>query len=482
MHPFRFSRLTLALGSVSIFASATPALAGTELVLDGHFRVRGRIYDNLQLQRAEDATADTENVSTFLYLQQRLRLEPELRVNQYLSVFSQLDVLPDLVWGSHPALTQGLTNYYDPVGLSQTFEIPTGANALALKRAWAELYTPYGRFKLGRTGMQVGAGVFFNDGNGADADYGDTADRIQFLTKIGPVFLLAGYDAVAEGALNTGYDASAFAAAVAYRSELVSTSLYAYLQNDRSWVDEGQTSASEDTQSTLTVLTLDAWAKAAVGPIDLELEAIYRYGSGRAVLPALDSSADPATVEGAVVNQFGGMARALYGTGPWNLGLELGLASGDPDEVGGASTSSTSSTQLTRFSFDRDYHVGMLLFRVPLPGCSTLQTEGAQVVCSDDALMDNAVSNAFYLLPTAEFKVLDNLSAKVSALAAWTLESGSLYNSASDYGYELNLGLQSLLYDRLTVQARGAMLIPGAVFGDSRELAFGGELSAFIKF
>lgn len=468
---------------VALVGTVMPAQAATELFLDGYFRVRGRLYDNLQLQRPDTTTSEdstTEVTSgTYTYLEQRLRIEPELRVNQYVSVFAQIDVLPDLIWGTNPTRLAGLDGYYDPIGQSQGFDIGDASTLLVPRRAWAELYTPFGRLKLGRTGMQVGAGVFFNDGNGMDSDYGDTADRIQLLTKVGPVFLLAGFDAIYEGSLDRSYDATGIAAAVAYKSETLSTSLYGYLQNDRSWIDETQVDASTSTQSTMSVFNVDLWGKASVGPLDLELEAIYRYGSGRVVLESTEEGVDPRTLEGATVNQFGGMARGIYAMGPWGFGAEVGLASGDPDVVG---TSSETSSQLTRFSFDRDYHIGYLLFRVPLPTRLSASTDESFDARYDEAIVGNAISNAFYLAPAVEFRVLDNLSAKVTGVAAWALETNSLYNQQKDYGYELDLEVKSKLYDRINLSAKGAMLIPGRVFEPNQELSFGGELNATIEF
>lgn len=466
--------------TVASMAAMTPAYGATELFIDGYFRVRGRLYDNLALQRPDTSSTGDVTSGTYTYLEQRLRIEPELRVNEYVSVFAQLDVLPDLIWGTDPLRVSGVDGYYDPIGQSQSFGL--GSTLIAPRRAWAELYTPFGRLKAGRTGMQVGSGLFFNDGNGIDSDYGDTADRIQFLTRLGPVYLLLGYDAIYEGALDRPYDSSGLAAAVAYRSEQASASFYTYVQNDRSWLDEGATNADTSTQNSLSVFNFDLWGKATLGSIDLELEAIYRYGNGQVVLESSDVGVDPRTLEGATVNQFGGMARGTYGMGPWTFGAEVGLATGDPDILGTSSTSTESSLSLTRFSFDRDYHVGFLLFRVPLPTRLSLDTDTSFSDVYDTAVVGNAVSNAFYLNPGVEFKVLDNLSARVSGVAAWAMETNELYNNQKDYGYELDLEVKSKLYDRVTILGKGAMLIPGTVFDPNQELAFGGELNVTVEF
>jgi len=139
---------------------APPSQAATEVYIDGYFRLRARIYDNLFLKRGVELSDASDPLQvgddgTSTYFEQRLRFEPELRVNQYLSVFAQLDFLPDLMWGTDPQRIPGLTGYYDPIGQSQSFGLPSDVPVLAARRLWAEVYTPFGRFKFGRTGMQV---------------------------------------------------------------------------------------------------------------------------------------------------------------------------------------------------------------------------------------------------------------------------------------------------------------------------------------
>lgn len=478
------SRLARSLALLTSITCAPSLKADTELYVDGYFRARARLYDNLALERGTTVNEEGETValpdaSSAFYLQQRLRVSPELRVNQYLSVFAQLDVLPDLVWGTNPELASS-AEYYEPAGQAQGFLTPGGTSLLVPRRAWAEFYTPIGRLKVGRAGMQVGAGLFFNDGNGADSDYGDTADRVQFLTRVGPVYLLAGFDAINEGDPNLAYDATGYALAVAYRSEVASASLYGYLQDDRTWVEEASQATAETSRNSLQVYNFDLWGKATLGPVDLELEAIYRVGGGSVAQQAVAEGVDPVTLDGISINQFGGMARGRFLTGPWTLGLETGIASGDLDDVEAATSTTTSSASWNALTLDRDYNVGMLLFRVPLPGGSAVPVAPGESLPTS-AKTGNALSNAFYLTPSVEFKVLDQLSARFSALAAWAMETGELYNNQKDYGYELDLQLRSQLFDKATFGARGALLVPGRVF-DTQELAFGAELSALIEF
>ncbi len=467
-------------------APAPVSRAGTEVHIDGNFRLRARVYDNLFLKRGVALTEASDPLQvgddgTSTYFEQRLRLEPELRVNQYLSVFSQLDFLPDLMWGTDPERIPGLDGYYDPIGESQSFDQPSTVPALAVRRIWAEVYTPFGRFKFGRTGMQVGSGIYFNDGNGLDADYpGDTADRLQFLTRLGRVFLLAGYDMIYEGDVDRPYDAQAGAAAVAYTSELLSGSFYTYYRDDRSWLQEGDPEADDTYRNNLKTWTFDAWGKAVMGSVVLELEAVYRYGGGdgsRLVFESSEEGVDPRVRENVVISAFGGMARMSWSSRHWNATLETGLATGDSDPA-----YDDQDGKLNAFDFDRNYHLGLLLFRVPMPARASLASDTSPDDIYEGAIVGNHISNAFYLAPTLSFNIVNDLTARVGGIGAWAMTATEAFNGAKDYGYEFDVGLATQLFDRFTLNATTALFFPGGIFGSNDEFAFGGQLLAAVEF
>lgn len=128
----------------------------------------------------------------------RLRLEPILNVHDTITVKMQLDILDNLVLGSTP---DGFpTNPISPLlGFSQTQVPPSdGVNSLrdsiAVKRAWAEVLTPLGQIRVGRMPSHFGMGLLANSGNGLDNDFGDTNDRIMFITKIWELYIVPAYD------------------------------------------------------------------------------------------------------------------------------------------------------------------------------------------------------------------------------------------------------------------------------------------------
>src|SRR5207253_257342 len=72
-------------------------------------------------------------------------------------------------------------------------------SAIRVKRAWAEVKIPVGMLSFGRMPSQWGTGMFINNGNCLDCDYGVSVDRVMFATKLFNHFFAFMYDWVATG-------------------------------------------------------------------------------------------------------------------------------------------------------------------------------------------------------------------------------------------------------------------------------------------
>ncbi|WP_242340817.1 MULTISPECIES: TIGR04551 family protein [unclassified Anaeromyxobacter] len=196
--------------------------------LDGYYRVRGQLSDDLALGRAPDASGHylypvpvfnpdpTAGVrptrGTIATANMRLRLEPTLNVSELVRVRAQIDVLDNYVLGSStsklfddpyspfPAQFYGSTRQLYP-------NDPTAdRDPILPKRVWGEVQTPVGLLSFGRMPSEWGLGLLTNAGGGVDEDYGDTVDRIQFAlppvqTPIGALTLVPILDFETEGAL-----------------------------------------------------------------------------------------------------------------------------------------------------------------------------------------------------------------------------------------------------------------------------------------
>ncbi len=188
------------------------------LQLNGYLRVRGDLFDNLDLRRDPGPSGyslfprplvDPDHRGTLTTANTRFRLEPTLNVSEQVRVLAQVDMLDNLVLGSTP---QGLFARSDGVAfpLDVRTQVPPadGVNAdrssIVVKRAWAEVQTPVGLLSFGRMPSSWGLGILSHAGNGIDDDYGDSVDRLQFAltplkTPLGQLVLVPMYEIVATG-------------------------------------------------------------------------------------------------------------------------------------------------------------------------------------------------------------------------------------------------------------------------------------------
>ena len=169
MKPLKLPALAIAATLVALGLTLAPSPAqAVEFRLDGMYRLRANLFDTLSLDREVE---ESEKVRT--YLDQRLRLIPHLCVGSNVHVYLDLDVMDGLRFGAQPEVLQAIGQSQDsglpfdePIALSGS--VGPGSDyreSLFIRRAWAELYTPYVDVKLGRMGSHWGMGLLANDGN-----------------------------------------------------------------------------------------------------------------------------------------------------------------------------------------------------------------------------------------------------------------------------------------------------------------------------
>ena len=188
------------------------------LQLNGYLRVRGDLFDNLDLHRSADPSGyylfprplrDADNRGTLTSANMRFRLEPTLNVSEQVRVLAQIDMLDNIVLGSTP---QGLFAHSEAVAspFDARTQVPPAngvnadRNAIEVKRAWAEVQTPVGLLSFGRMPSSWGLGILSHAGSGIDDDLGDSVDRLQFAltplkTPLGQLVLVPMYEIVATG-------------------------------------------------------------------------------------------------------------------------------------------------------------------------------------------------------------------------------------------------------------------------------------------
>lgn len=184
------------------------------LQLHGYFRGRGDMFNKADLSRGADPAGFTlfpkPNGTTYLGMaNMRLRLNPILRVSDDIAIYSQIDVLDNVIAGGNPLLDP----FFDEKTTAEILGSRVGFEALRVKRVWAEIETPIGQVAFGRKGFHWGEGLVYNDGNCFDCDYGTTFDRVQLA--VGPLF--GGHlFTLAADALTNGFTSTAVPSMNAY--------------------------------------------------------------------------------------------------------------------------------------------------------------------------------------------------------------------------------------------------------------------------
>lgn len=197
--------------------------------INGYFRLRADLFHNIdlgiydKLRPITDLPTDNRNINdnsandpfrrrrdnTIASTNMRLRLSPIFNISEDIKIRMDIDILDNVVLGTTPdTYRHGSPGTAPGIAGFSSSQVPprAGSNShtdsIEVKRVWAEVRTPFGLIKFGRMPSHWGTGMYINDGNCLDCDYGDTVDRILFGTKLFEHVLFFGYDFPNEGLTN----------------------------------------------------------------------------------------------------------------------------------------------------------------------------------------------------------------------------------------------------------------------------------------
>jgi len=442
-HPAQFTRASLfALLSLSI-----PIAQAAEVQFDGSYRARFRMYDTLSIDRQQ-----TGSEGNTAYAQHRLWLRPKFLINDQIGLHVEFKGLDNVYWGDEPATWMDPVSQQDiPIAWIDEVSAPTGGDLdddadrartslldFTLWRAWGDVRTDYGRFSFGRMPLHWGSGVWQNDGLGLNAEYGDTADRIQWEHEIEGLFIRAAYDFNVEGLINENDDSMSFNGAAAYKTERIFAGLNLQLRHIPS-LD-------------FNLFTADLAGEAELGKLNIRLEGVGQFGSGD-----LDNGANDVNI-----SAFGAVLEANVEIKKFALSVEGGFASGDGN---------LNDEKIHTFMFDRDYNVGIILFEQPMPVLTSGSSTG-DPRSYDATLSSGMVSNALYLRPSVQRALLEGLTIEASLLAARTAKMPDAEAARNSYGMEIGLGVDWEPMEHLELSGRGAVFLPGSFYKDYQDSNF----------
>ncbi len=485
--------------------------------VNGWFRVRSRYNSNFSMgtngtslspvpvEADQPAGIPANSDANSLWTSDlRLRLEPTLHITEALRVHVEADLLKNVVLGGTPASSNfGATGYNPGQRLGSSSQMLL-SDVLQINEAFGEIDTFFGTIAAGRMDNHWGLGMFSNDGDCFDCDWGDNVDRIMFRTNVWDFYIMAGLDFPSEGlfsyqgplrsgrptALSQTDDARQYTLSILHKPltrqdrELQAQRLYVQRapvlngglyfsyrsQNGETVLPSGSgpnANAPELFYRGMSLYTIDGWAQLLYQPTSdrfmrIELEAV-------ALLGGVDNITDSAPTSGSsnpsTTNCFDESQRTNKledCTAPGNasndirqfgLALESEFGLGGPIKFGlnaGMATGGkapnwgygANTPDLAYYRFSPDYHVDLILFR--------------EVI--------GTVTNAVYANPhvTATFLEVGNrrLELQVDAIASRAFNTDGAPGLKPWLGLEFDASMRFILGEQFLAAIDGGILFP----------------------
>ena len=487
-------------------------------VPNGYLRVRPELYHKPWLGwiRPDPSgyflfpkSPRSQGERTFAGANMRFRFEPTINVSEEVRIKSQIDVFDNLELGSTPEYAFSKSGYDSPYGILNESQVPprsainSAIDSILAKRVWGEVSTPVGILRFGRMGSQWGVGMLHNDGNCLDCDWGDTVDRLMFVSEPLPGYYIApAIDFNIEGpAITPGNaqgqpfdqynsdDAHSLVLVLARRDtdqqiraklEAVEAVLnygihFEYrTQKFETYVKNPSYGAGGDTSSAINISSRDGslyqpdlWAKYERRHFRLELELAGVFGNFH-----LQDLVDPTKQNSIQILQFGGVLQSEFklANDRAHLGMEVGFASGDrapgfgerpgrftgTAQAGGIGTQAgdidgpqiqcnvngavgCSDGMIRNFRFNRDYRIDEILFRQIIGG----------------------VTDAVYFKPTFKYDIASGFDVHASAVYSRSIYSSSTPSTTDNsLGIEIDAGLRYQTDDGFFSGVTYAILFP----------------------
>lgn len=512
--------------------TAFSALA-MDFTAHGYYRFRTETIQDADTQKTSTLTRDNSRFGLIAFNQMRLRLEPMLKVNDFLSLHSQFDILDNVVFGSET--TKQLELLSPVVG---TVTLPAGPGSLSMvggeagenksinvRRVWMDVLTPVGKLRVGRQPSHWGLGIFQNDGNERQGDFGDTADRVMFITQydledggaisggvVWDVAFESQFDpritGLAGNIQGNGEDMQQYAALILYERPEFSVGMFGGVRR-RDGMEGNTTTTALNALGTSVaaghdgntlVYFADLYARYTYGEYDFKTEAVYIGGemSTGAALNAVPFdfystiAVNETGVAGGIIElnpeqDVQVIMAAIEASGAYKWGGEWnvkgGFAQGDASPL---------SQRITQYGFRSDYNVALLMFNVPLgtsPGLYGTNASGTSALLSGHVpITGNYVNNAYYgavgyqhhFNISDEVKKCNDFSVGGRVITAWAHKNPVdlnfpallgdtsfpvIRNSGKWYGVEVDLVIEAEFYDHLYGSLEGGVLIPGSAYG-----------------
>jgi hypothetical protein len=413
------------------------------------------------------------------YVLNHLSLSPKIIAADGVNIVGKFEVLPNdqypdsqagQVFGKGPTKRPG-TTASSSTDDSAVAGNHNGASNLQVSQLYLNINQEYGSFVAGRAPLEFGLGITHNAGNGLFDHWGDTRDMVSYKFIIGnfsfqPI-LAKVYDySVAQGReiqdliWHLEYNNPETESAIGLMHQTRNASVEA---NDAPYAAYGATGINDRWNTQTTSLFLSRGFE----DVKFKIEAGFESGP-------------TGMVRGTDEIKLNGYGIALEVEVPqpqskWHWNFRTGIASGDnPD-----------TTNYEGFHFHRNYDVAFLLFNHPLGQYDILRSyvqrspdrlnNVAAPYATDEALDDEAISNAIYVSPKAVYNLSDkwDWTNTVTWAQLQTNPVGGGVDVAKDLGFEWDTGLTYRPHERITWVNEFGFLFPGSAWSGSPTQNYG---------
>lgn len=462
--------------------------ANTAVNLHGGLRLRGELLGNLDLDRGPTPSGQLLFPTSLSDPKAQVLGHADMRLRSDLDIFAprgavaihlRIDVLDNVGLGGRPAGPPMAT-------LGQE----AGEGSVRVRRVWAETLTPFGVLAAGRMGSHWGLGMMTHGGDGMDADSGDAADRVAFVTPIAGLVWALAFDWSATGP-STPRKAPGRTLDLDPRDD-VRTLTFAVLRYNneatfdrrsrvgRSTFDAGLWLSLRSQEVDVPAGYLPLAATTPVGPTQVVPRGFsaragdlwlrwrgprFRLEAEAAVLQAEVAQVTlipGALVRGAVESlQLGAALQSEFGHPDAGLGggLDFGYASGDPapgfgadqpvatgfpkaGDLDGPQADPPRDRRIDNFRFHSDYRIDRILFR--------------EII--------GRVTDTLYVRPHVHWRLPDfaagALEWDLAAVASWAEQATSPPGGARPLAVEIDPTVRYRSADGLLVSLEGALLLP----------------------
>ncbi len=468
------------------FRSEDPAQA-PRVSWGGYFRLRGDIFENLDLNRGPTPSTgetlfplpayDPREGDQLRSADLRLRLEPHIQVGWEVNVRATIDLLDRQVLGSNPSAD----NAFSGMNAASTGQQPP-QDSVRATRAWAEIGTPVGLLTAGRMGVHWGLGILAHSGDHLDSDQGNTVDSIALASPLFEHILGISYELASSGptlspwgGIGQEIDADPSDDVRSLSLALLSVNTAPLrrikLRDDRPLLDYGllythrwqklddpQMSGERAIERGFSAHLFDLFLIFETKHNRLEFEGAVMQAtlSDASLIPGLST----AQVEAL---QYGGVLRDTYRLSPSSaISLEIGLASGDeapgfgarpgreraisrPGDMDGPQIALPDDLRVDNFRFHPDYRVDLILWRT----------------------LVGTVTDALYLRPKLSLGPLEGFSFEAVMIWSRALEAKTPPGQELDLGLEMDLHLHYQSPDRFVSSLEYGYLLPLAGLDNS---------------